>query len=110
MPGWKEGQRVRVAVREVTPKDREEHRYYTHMAGLTGTVQNVYSNDEIAVKIDLDSLTKVPEQVHANATTRMREQFGNNMTEEQRKQLTKEELAFTPHYVLLVRGSDLESI
>lgn len=99
-----------MTTREVTAKDREENRYYTHMAGLTGTVQNVYSEDEIAVKMDLDALGKVVESVHSTATTRMRDQFTNNMTEDQRKQLTKEELAFTPHYVLLVRSSDLEAI
>ena len=96
--------------REVTEKDRTENRYFAHMAGLTGVVQNVYSDEEIAVKMDLDSLTKISRDVHSTATDRMREQFVSGISEEQKKQLTKEELAFTPHYVQLVRAADLEKL
>ncbi len=110
MVAWKEGQRVRVVAREVTEKDREENRYFAHMGGLTGIVQNVYSEEEIAVKMDLDSLTSVSADVHKTATERMRDQFVGSISEEQKKQLTKEELAFTPHYVLLVRSADLEAV
>lgn len=101
---------MRVVTREVTEKDRAENRYFAHMAGLTGLVQNVYSEEEIAVKMDLDSLTKVSKDVHSTATDRMRDQFLSSVSEEQKKQLTKEELAFTPHYVLLVRSADLEAL
>ena len=107
MPKWNEGDRVRVVRRDVTADDRKENRYFEHMAGLVGVVQNVYQN-EVAVKIEEDSLSKVTRDVHAEATRRMREKFLSNVSDEQKKQLTKEELEFNPHYVLLVQNGDLE--
>ncbi|MCB8931983.1 MAG: hypothetical protein M9921_01970 [Fimbriimonadaceae bacterium] len=108
MPNWKEGDRVRVVARPVTDDDRASSCYYEHMAGLVGVVQNTYAKDEIAVKIDPDSLTKVTASVHKESTKRMREKFVNSVSEEQKKQLTPEELAFDAHYVVLCRSDDLE--
>jgi hypothetical protein len=108
MPTWKEGDRVRVVDRPVTEADRKSNRYFEHMAGLSGTIQNIYSADEIAIKIDLPDLSDVTKDVHKHATLRMREKFVSSVSEEQKKQLTGEELNFEPHYVLLVRGADLE--
>jgi hypothetical protein len=108
MTTWKEGDRVRVISREVTEEDRKTNRYYEHMAGLVGVVQNVYNDTEIAVKIDPEFMTKVTGDVQREATNRMREKFASNISEEQKKQLSKEELEFEAHYVQLVQGQDLE--
>jgi hypothetical protein len=108
MPKWKEGDRVRVVVRKVTEEDRKKNRYFDHMAGLVGSVQNVYSDTEIAVKIDTETLSDVTADVHKTATQRMRDKFVNSISEEQKKSLTKEELEFGAHYVLLVQAADLE--
>ena len=43
MSTWKEGDRVRIKTRPVTEEDRKTNRYFDHMAGLVGTVQNIYS-------------------------------------------------------------------
>ena len=51
MPTWKEGDRIRVVTRPVTDDDRKKNRYFAHMGGLLGTVQNVYSPEEIAISI-----------------------------------------------------------
>jgi hypothetical protein len=110
MPKVKEGDRVRVVTRDVTEEDRKKNRYFDHMAGLTGTVQNVYGGDEIAIKVDIDSLSAITGDVHTQAVKRMREKFLNSVSEEQRKQLTPEELNFNAHYVLLVREDDLEKV
>jgi hypothetical protein len=110
MPKWKEGDRVRVKNRPVTEEDRRTNRYYEHMAGLVGSVQNVYSDEEVAIRVDPDSLSDVTRDVHATATQRMRDKFLNAISEEQRKQLTKEELNFDANYVLLVRTQDLEGV
>ena len=108
MPTWKEGDRVRVISREVTEEDRKSNRYYEHMVGLVGTVQNIYSDTEIAIKIDPEFMTKVTADVQREATNRMREKFANNISEEQKKQLSKEEMEFEAHYVQLVQTKDLE--
>ena len=108
MSNWKEGDRVKVIARPVTEEDRKKSRYFEHMAGLVGSVQNVYTDDTVAVQVDLDVMGKVSTEVHKTATQRMREKFSAAITEEQRKALTKEEMEFGTHYVLLVQSSDLE--
>lgn len=108
MASWKEGDRVKIVHRNVTEEDRRKGRYFEHMAGLRGTIENVYGKDEIAVKIDPDSLSPVTLAVHKEATKRMRNKFLENVSEEQKKQLTAEELNFEANYVLLLQGADLE--
>jgi hypothetical protein len=108
MPRWKEGDRVRIVERPVTEEDRKANRYFDHMAGLIGVVQNVYAGDEVAVKVDLENVGPAGKTVHKVAVERMREKFLSNIGEEQKKTLTAAELNFDAHYMLLVRGSDLE--
>ncbi len=108
MAQWKSGQKVRVATRKVTAEDRAKSRYFEHMAGATGEVQTVYDDGNVAVQVEVASLNDVARGVHKTATAKMREKFASGISEEQRKSLTKEELDFDTHYVLLVRGEDLE--
>jgi hypothetical protein len=110
MPTWKEGDRVCIVTRPATDEDRKKNRYFPHMAGLSGTVQNVYETNEVAIKIDVAGLSDISADVHRTAVARMREKFLNNISEEQKKQLTAEELNFNAHYMLLVQSSDLQKI
>ena len=105
---WKEGERVRVVSRPVTEEDRRLNRYFEHMANLTGTIQSIYNAEEIAIRVDPDTVTGVSKEVHKEAVVRMRDKFVANVSEEQRKQLAPEELNFDAHFVLLVRAADLE--
>lgn len=106
----REGDRVRIVTREVTEEDKKTNRYYSHMAGLLGAVQNIYGEGEIAVQVDIDSLTKVSRDVHKEATLRMRTKLNENLSEVQRKELTKEELEFDTHFMLLCHSDDLEKL
>jgi len=108
MPKWNEGDRVRVVERKVTDEDRKKNRYFEHMAGLVGNVQQVYSDTEIAVQVDRATLGDVTAEVHKMATQRMKEKFMASISEEQRRGLSKEEQDFDANYVLLVQSSDLE--
>lgn len=110
MPQFKEGDRVRVVDRPATESDRLAGIFYNHMAGLTGVVQNVYGKEEIAVKVDREALSKISADVHKESVRRMREKFQANISEEQKKQLTAQELNFDAHYMVLVREADLEKI
>ena len=110
MSNWREGDRVRIVTRPVTDDDRKANRYFEHMAGLAGTVQNIYAPDQVAIKVDPATLSKTTADVRKVATERMREKFLNNVSDEQRKQLTSEELNFEANFVLLVRGEDLERL
>jgi hypothetical protein len=73
-------------------------------------VQNVYEGEEIAVKVDLTSLGDVTGDVHKESSQRMRQKFSASIGEEQKKELTKEEMDFVPHYMLLVASADLEKV
>lgn len=110
MAQWTVGQKVRVTSRKVTAEDRAKNRYFEHMAGAQGEVQSVYDDGSIAVQVEPPSLNEVARGVHKTATQKMREKFAAGISEEQRKSLTKEELEFDTHYVLLVRGEDLEKV
>ncbi|MCC7101717.1 MAG: hypothetical protein IT206_01415 [Fimbriimonadaceae bacterium] len=105
----KVGDRVRVISREVTADDRKSNRYFDHMKGMVGVIESIYSKDEIAVKIDPESMVEPAVSVHAEATRRMRERFISQVSEEAKGLLTKEEVEFPANYVLLVRTEDLES-
>lgn len=101
---------MRVVTREVTAEDRRTHRYYPHMAGLTGTVQNYYGPSEVAIRVDPEVLDSIAESVMKEAVSRMRKRFLDNVSEEQRSKLTPEEQEFNANYNLLVQASDLEKI
>ena len=107
---FKEGDKVKVVSRKVTDEDRKSNAYFEHMAGLKGVVQNVYGPNEIAVKVDMDSLSKITTDVHKESIKRMREKFLASISEEQKKQLTPAEQNFDAHYMMLVRGTDLEKV
>lgn len=108
MSKWKEGDRVRVVSRQVLAEDRRSMRYYDHMAGAVGTVANVYGPEEVAIEVDKTSIGHIAQDVHAEATRRLRRKFLENVSEEAKSRLTQEELNFEAHYVLLVREEDLE--
>lgn len=104
----RDGMRVRVVRRTVSAEDRKENRYFEHLIGLTGTVQQVYSPTEVAVKVDETALQGVAEELHRESVRRMREKFVSSIGEEQRSKLTPEELEFRADFVILVRAEDLE--
>ncbi|MBS1716443.1 MAG: hypothetical protein JSS72_01775 [Armatimonadetes bacterium] len=110
MAQWKEGDMVRIITRPVTDDDRKNNRYFEHMAGLTGKVENIYEGGEIAVKINLADLPKVGKDLHKEANDRMRKKFADSVSEEQRKKLEPDELNFVANYVQLVQAKDLEKV
>ena len=107
MASWKVGQKVQVVTRKVTAEDRTKSRYFEHMAGVRGEIQSVYEDKTVAIQVDTASLSEIPRGVHQTATLKMRDKFSRGIPEEQRKALTKEELEFDTHYVLLVRDEDI---
>lgn len=105
MPTWKEGDRVRVVTREVTEDDRKTSRYYSHMAGLVGSVESVFSDDRVSVKVDLTTAPETTRSVHKAATERIRK---IDVPQGFRRALTEAEQNFTPNFVVLVESGDLE--
>jgi hypothetical protein len=108
MARFKEGDLVKVKTEGMSGEERAMHGIYDYMLNLRGTVENHYGVNEVAVKIDLDSLPPIARQVHTVASQRMRDKFAESVGEEQRKMLSKDELEFVPNYVILVREADLD--
>jgi len=107
MPKFKEGDRVQVRARDAQGKEAQEGRYAPHLANAVGTVLKVYSPQEIAVDLDLESLPEAVRQRHAEQQTRMHERWLNSLSEEARSRLTEEEKSFHLRYVALLAEDDL---
>lgn len=103
----KPGDHVKIIEREVTADDRRTHRYYDHMAGLTGVVVNVYSDNEVSIKIDPSTMRDPASTVHDEATRRMRAKFLEEASEAAKSGLTQAELNFGTNYMLLAQARDL---
>lgn len=110
MSKLKNGDAVRIVSRPVLAEDRRTNRYFEHMAGLTGTIANIYGPEEVAVQIDKTSITATSKAVHDEAVRRLRAKFIANASEEAKSKFEKHELEFDAHYMLLARSEDLELI
>jgi len=107
MPKFKEGDRVQVRARAMQGKEAHEGRYAPHLANAVGTVLKVYTPQEIAVDLDLESLPEAVRQRHAEQRTRMHERWLNSLSEEARSRLTDDEKSFHLRYVALLAEDDL---
>lgn len=107
MPKFKEGDRVQIRAREPQGKEALEGRYAPHLANAVGTVLKVYTPQEIAVDLDLDSLPEAIRERHAEQQTRMHERWLNPLSEEARNRLTDDEKSFHLRYVALLAENDL---
>jgi hypothetical protein len=107
MPKFKEGDRVQIRARDAQGKEVQEGRYAPHLANAVGTVLKVYTPQEIAVDLDLESLPEAVRQRHAEQQTRMHERWLNSLSEEARNRLTDDEKSFHLRYVALLAEDDL---
>mgnify|MGYP001627487716 CR=1 FL=1 len=107
MPKFKEGDRVQVRARAAQGKEAQEGRYAPHLANATGAILKIYSPQEIAVDLELDSLPETIRNRHAEQQTRMHERWLNSLSEEARGRLTDDEKTFRLRYVALLSEEDL---
>ena len=103
-----EGDRVRIASRAATDEDVKSGLYYAHYAGLTGSIQKVYSKQEVAVEVDHESLAKDIRKRHEDVRDQMKTKWLEGLSEEGRSKLTEREKDFNLRYVVLVAMADLE--
>jgi len=108
MATFKEGDRVRIAAREQTEDDIKSAMYFGHYAGLTGTVQKIYSKQEVAVEVESESLTREIRKRHEDVRDQMKTKWLDGLSEEGRSKLTEREKDFNLRYVVLVAMQDLE--
>ncbi|MER3401748.1 MAG: hypothetical protein C4336_00390 [Armatimonadota bacterium] len=110
MPKFKDGDSVQVKVREVQGKEAFEGGYAPHLGGTRGTILKVYSPQEVAVDLDIDSLPESVRHRHAEQQSAMHEKWLNSLSEEARNRLTDEEKSFRLRYVVLLSEADLEPL
>ena len=110
MSRWKQGDHVRIVARDVTADDLKNQMYFGHYGGLTGTIQKVYSDSEIAVEVDLASLPPEIRDRHNDVRDQMKTKWLEGLSEEGRSHLTEREKNFNLRYVVLVAGKDLERV
>lgn len=110
MPKFKEGDRVQVKARPVQGKEAIEGLYAPHLGGTRGTILKVYSPQEIAVDLDIDSLPESVRNRHAEQQSAMHEKWLNSLSDEARNRLTDEEKQFQLRYVVLLGEADFEPI
>ena len=108
MPELTEGDRVRIIAREPSDEDTKSGLYYKHFAGMTGSIQKVYSKTEVAVDIEHDSLTKDIRKRHEDVREQMKTKWLDGLSEEGKSRLTEREKDFHLRYVILVGMHDLE--
>ena len=108
MDACKDGERVRLLSRLPTEEDEKLGTYFSHYAGLTGSIQKVYNKQEVAIEVDHESLTKEIRKRHEDVRDQMKTKWLDGLSEEGRSKLTEREKDFNLRYVILVPMGDLE--
>jgi hypothetical protein len=103
----KEGDHVIIADRPATAEDIKSGMFYNHFRNLTGIIQKVYSDAEIAVEIDEPSMAEDVEQRHSEIREAMKAKWLDNLSDEARNRLSEEERNFKLRYTVLVARRDL---
>jgi ribosomal protein L21E len=104
---FKQGDRVQIQDRSATAEDAKSGLFYEHFRGLTGTIQNLYSNDEVGVEIEISSLDESVAKRHAEVQEAMKTKWLDGLSEEARNRLTDKERDFRLRYTVLVQVKDL---
>lgn len=104
------GDRVRIATRDTTAEDMKSKLYFAYYGGLTGTILKQYSETELSVEVEQDSLTTDIRRRHDDIRRQMKTKWLDGLSEEGRNKLTEREKDFRLRYIVLVRPGDLEKI
>jgi ribosomal protein L21E len=106
---FKEGDRVRIADREATAEDVKSGLYQNHFRGLTGTIQKLYTTNEVAVEVELSSMSEAIAARHLEMQERKKNDFLESLSDEARNKLTPKERDFKLRYTVLVSANDLRA-
>ncbi|MBI3947310.1 MAG: hypothetical protein HY321_15405 [Armatimonadetes bacterium] len=108
MARFKRGDRVAIVERETTTADRKSGRYYPHLSGLRGVVDQVYAEEEeVCVEVDLESLPPEFMRRHQRIEEQARQRWLESLSEQERRSLSSEQKALRLKYTVLVASGDL---
>jgi hypothetical protein len=104
------GSRVKIADREMTAADVKSGLFYDYFRNLKGTVERIYEDKSVCVRIDLESLPDDVRQRHIEVQDAVRDRWVQGLGQEHREQLAGGGKALTLAYSILVSAADLELI
>lgn len=102
-----EGDRVRIVDRPTTAADTKNNLYYPHFVNLTGTVSKIYSTQEAAIDVELDSMPEAVSRRHTDFQENWKNRWLEGLSEEGRNRLSPQERDFKLRYTILVSVQDL---
>ena len=103
----KEGDRVQIVSRELTAEDAKNNLYYSHFAGLTGTITKLFATQEASIEIDVEALPEAIGKRHLDFQDNWRNRWLDGLSEEGRNRLSVSEREFNLRYCVLVSIQDL---
>jgi hypothetical protein len=103
---YKTGDRVVVATREQTASDIKSGLYYSHFAGLRGSILKLYG-EEASVLVDTDTLPDEVGTRHKEGEKAMRQRWLDGLSEEAKNRMSAREKEFHLNYSVLVSLSDI---
>ncbi|MHB1457032.1 MAG: hypothetical protein ACYC0V_08975 [Armatimonadota bacterium] len=104
---FKEGDYVKIITREVSASDMRSRTYYPFFGGLAGIVDKIY-DEEICLKVDLDTLPHDILARHNSIQDSIRRKWLDGLSGEARNKLSAEDKKFELAYTMLVQTADLE--
>lgn len=104
---FKEGDYVKIITREASASDMRNRTYYPFFGGLAGIVDKIY-DEEICLKVDLDTLPHDMLARHNSVQDSIRRKWLDGLSGEARNKLSAEDKKFELAYTMLVQSADLE--
>ena len=104
----KSGDTVKIITREITPDDTKSGLYFSYFGGLVGKVDRIYDDGSACIDIDLNSLTADMRERHLGIQEAERKRWLENISDEMRNRLSKEQKQLKMSYKILVGQKDLE--
>ncbi|MFQ3548831.1 MAG: hypothetical protein SNJ70_03665 [Armatimonadota bacterium] len=105
---FKDGDRVILKSRPVSPADEKSGLYFSYFGGLIGKIDRIYEDKSICVDIDINCLEPSMRERHIEVQERERKKWLKNLSREARSRLTPEQKLLTFNYRILVNENDLE--
>ena len=110
MSPLKIGDRVKVAQREMTAADYKTGLFYDYFCKLTGTIERIYEDKTVCVRVEMDSLPEDVRKRHLEVQEAVKKRWMSGLSQEQRDKLSEADKAVKLGYNILIGEPDVEVI
>ncbi|HOP80724.1 MAG TPA: hypothetical protein PLZ21_09195 [Armatimonadota bacterium] len=108
MSPLKTGDRVRIVDRQMTAADTKSGLYYDYFRGLVGTIERIYEDKSVSLRVELESLPEDVLQRHLEIQDTAKNRWLSGLGQETRERLSEAQKNVTLTYTILVGLDDLE--